>query len=355
MKRHKRIGHGLGAGALAAVALAGCGVDRAQLTLPGSGVPGPTYTVHVELANALNLPSRARVKANGADVGKLRRVTVVDPVVAKPGSVIADIEVQRSVTLPSTATVQLRQDTILGDIYIALDIPPGSTAAPLGDGGTIPRNQTTPPLQIEDMLSGMATLASGGVVQQAQHIIDRVNAALPADPAETARIVGMLKADIIDLGTHLDDVDAMLNTADANAKLVMDNKKAFEELLTAQGAEELTQIAQSFIKVTGILGSIGGIAHAIEWLVPLIRQGDAAASAFVPMVLAPGRALNLSMPSNLARLVSFLRDKLIPFANRPRVDILAVRTEPADATVPMSADDRVDNIVAALRMIGMVR
>ncbi|NMN95525.1 MlaD family protein [Antrihabitans stalactiti] len=341
---------------LSTVALAGCGVDPAALSLPGSSAGGPTYTIHIEFANALNLPSHARVIANGDHIGDLDKLTVADPTSSRPGSVIADVDIQQSVTLPSSTTAQLRQDTILGDIYISLDIPIGApTSDKIDAGGTIPLERTEPALQVEDVLAGLATFVSGGALRSAQDAITRVNAALPADPAETARIADILKRDIVDVANNQGDLDAFIASIDTNARLILDNQDQLGQILTPTGVVDITEIAQSLIGVIGVIGALGGIVHALEWIAPLADSGDAAARAFLPMLLNTGRPLNLSAPSNLNRIIAFLRDKLIPWAERPTVNIHGIRTDTTVSAQPVSSDDQIDQVLNTLRMIGMVR
>ncbi|MBL1079600.1 MCE family protein [Nocardia sp. 2] len=333
----------------------GCGVDPAALTVPGTGVRGETYTVHIQFGNALNLPSRARVMANGAQIGLLRHVRVIDPSDTAPGSVIADVEIQTSTRLPITTTAQLRQDTLLGDLFIGLDIPTAATGPTFDEGATIPQSQTKPALQVEDLLSGVATFVSGGSLQSAQDFVDQVNAALPSDPGEIARIAAILKNDLVDAAQHTDSIDVFLQSIDVNARLLLDNKQQLGEILTPQGVVDLTNITQSLIHVIGIVGSLGGIAHAWTWLTPLAESGNATARAFVPMLFNSARPLDLTAPSNLNQLTAFLRDKLIPWAQRPTVDIRGVHVHTEASATPVSTPDQVDRIVATLRMIGMVR
>ncbi|MGV9482596.1 MlaD family protein, partial [Gordonia aichiensis] len=53
----------------AVLTTAGCGFDPAAVPVPGTGVPGPTYSIDIEFTDALNLPRRAKVVANGIQVG----------------------------------------------------------------------------------------------------------------------------------------------------------------------------------------------------------------------------------------------------------------------------------------------
>ncbi|UGT38832.1 MlaD family protein [Nocardia yamanashiensis] len=338
----------LATAAVAASTLAGCAFDPNAVQLPGSG--GDTYRVHIEFANALNLPARAKVMANGVQVGQLARVTVVDPAATVPGHVRADIDVDRPVRLPRSSTAQLRQNTILGDVFIEITTPTTGFESVLADGGTIPVTQTEPAVQVEDVLAGLATFVQGGAFHQFQDLVDRMNTALPADPADTARMAQVLGADFTDVAEHLDQVGGFLDAMQANAAALVDRGPALSELLTQQGATHVTDAVRSLIMVLGVAGAIGGIAHALEWAIPLVRSGDAAAKALVPLLFTD-RPLDLRAPSNLNKLVELLRDKVIPFVEHgPKVDVTGIDT---GASLPR--DEQVDRIVATLRMIGMVR
>ncbi|WP_141717319.1 MlaD family protein [Nocardia altamirensis] len=355
MNRWRRVFATVALGQAALLGVAGCAVDPARLTLPGAGVTGPIYPIHIQFSDALNLPSRAKVVANGARVGQLDRLSVNDPSTTGKGYAIADIVIQQAITLPAGTKVQLRQDTVLGDIYISLDTTVPGDGRTLAPGATIPVGQTEPALQIEDVIAGLATFVSGGALRSAQDIVEQVNAALPKEPAETARIASVLKDDLIDVSTHLDKADAFLDAISANVAAVQDNRVALGELLTPEGTETITRIAASLIQVVGVVGGLGGVAHALVWIAPLAHAGDAAAQAFLPLALANGRPLNLSAPSNLNRLVDVLRNKLIPFFERgPKLDIRGVEIEESSGTT-VPADQQVDKMIDTLRMIGMVR
>lgn len=349
----------LAAAALAQAALvgvAGCGVDPARFTLPGAGISGQTYRIDIRFSSALNLPSGAKVVANGARIGQLNKITIADPTATGPGSATAEVDIQQSISLPAETRAQLRQDTILGDIYISLDTNVAGAAGTLRPGDTIPVQHTVPALQIEDVISGLATFVSGGALRSAQDIVDQLNSALPQDPAETARIAGVLKDNLIDVSQHLDHSDAFLTGIQSNVAAIQNNREALDVLLTPQGAQDITKLAQTLIHTIGIIGAIGGIAHALIWLTPLVQAGNAAATAFVPLVLNAGRPLNLDAPSNLNQLTDLLRDKLIPFFDHgPKIAVNGLSVQ-GDAGAPViSTDQQVATMIATLRMIGMVR
>ncbi|AHH19971.1 Mce family protein MceE [Nocardia nova SH22a] len=336
--------------------VAGCGFDPGAIPVPGSGVSGPTYPIEIEFANVLNLPTRAKVVANGADIGTVTGVTVVDPDHARDGDrghVTVDADIRSSVQLPANTVAELRQDTILGDIHIALTTPPNGFGTLLRPGGTIPIEHTKNPVQIEDAMAAVATFVQGGAVDQFQDIVNRLNAVLPDDPRETARIAGVAGADARDLADHLDRIDTFLNGLSTDMDVVHDRAPLLGELLTEPAVDQVSAAVRTFVGAIGIIGALGPVAHSLVWLTPLARSGDAAVRAFVPLLFTD-RPLDLQAPSNLNALVALLRDKVIPLVEHgPKVDIRKVTVSPDASSV--STEDQVDRIVSTLRMIGMVR
>lgn len=336
-----------------ALLLTGCGFDPAQVPVPGSSVSGSTYQLRIELANALNLPAQAKVVANGAQVGILREVKVVDPSGNGAGRVDAVVEISDAVRLPANTTVQLRQNTILGDIYIGLTTPATGFDQTIAPGGTIPLDRTRPALQVEDLMAGMSTFVGGGAVQQLQQIIERVNAVLPPEPADTARIYQVIGKDLQDVAGDMSVVDRFLDAFQRDLDAVLDNPRELGELLSERGAVEIPADAKSLVLTLGVVGGLGVIGQALTWLSPLLEASDAAAKALVPLLLA-NNPLDLTAPSNLNRLVALIRDTIIPFVERgPKVNVTGVTVE--GAAEPIATDEQVNRIIATLRMIGAVR
>ncbi|MCU1646250.1 MAG: mce12E [Nocardia sp.] len=337
--------------AAAVLALSGCGVDPSSIVLPGTTVSGSTYPVSIEFANALNLPTRAKVMANGTRVGDLHSVTVVDTTAAGGGHVVARVDVTDSVRLPVDTTAELRQDTVLGDIYIALITPPGGADGRIEPGGRIPLAHTVPAQQIEDVMAGLATFVSGGTVRQMQDIVNRMNAVLPQDPKETARVFGALGANLTDIAANLRSVDDFLAAMGSDSTVLLNNQRALSELLTAEGVDQVTGSMNSIVLTLGLLEPLGEVAQSLQFLGPTVDSLDSAAKAMMPLLFT-GRPLDLSAPSNLNKLVALLRDKVIPFVEMgPKVNIAGVDTGAA----PVSGADQTDQIVRVLRMIGAVR
>lgn len=337
-----------------ALPASGCAFDPASVPVPGAEISGPTYHIAIQFENVLNLPARAKIMANGAQVGTVSGVSVVDPAKAggRGGYVVVDALISKSVRLPETTRAELRQNTVLGDIHLALLTPTDGFGTLLPEGGTIGLAQTKPPVQLEDTMAALATFTQGGAVQQVQDTIKQLNDVLPADTARTAQIGKTMADDAVDLGNHLDELDSLLDGIDNNSTVLHKIRPELAQLLSQESVDQMNGIAPSIIGVTKIFDQLGPIGTSLTWLAPLLSNAEGAVQAFLPL-LASARPLDLSQPSNLRALVSLLRDKVIPFAERgPKVNIVGVRAEGADV---VSAQDQTDRIIQTLRMIGVVR
>lgn len=336
----------------ALLAVGGCGFDPSSVPMPGTTVSGPTYKIHIEFDNVLNLPAKAKVIANGALVGTVAGVRVVDAAHApagRGGYVLVDADISSSVKLPANTVAELRQNTVLGDIHLALTTPPDGFDKLLGPDGTIPLDRTAPPVQLEDTMAALAAFTQGGAINQLQDIIQRFNAVLPQDPKETQRIAQVMSADAVDLAANLDKVDLLLNGLGTNAQVLHDKMDFLDHELSQESVDQMNGIAHSIDGVAGLFTALGQLGTSLTWLAPVAASGDAAAKAFVPLAVS-GSPLDLSAPGNLTMLLALLRDKVIPFFEQgAKVNVTGVKVD----SVPK--DVQADRMVSMLRMIGAVQ
>ncbi|BCK57342.1 MlaD family protein [Nocardia wallacei] len=339
---------------VAVSACGACAFDPAELPLPGAGVAGPSYHVRIEFTDVLNLPARAKVIANGAQVGVATNIALAQPDRGPGGHVIVDAEIDDDVQLPTTTTAVLRQNTLLGDIHIALTTPPDGFGRLLHDGDTIPVGQTRPAVRVEDTLAGVATFVQGGAIDHLQDLITDLNGVLPEDPAQTARIFQVLGADAADLSANLDQVDHLLNGFTKDSEVMNRRRDTLAELLTEPAVEQLSASVATIVNVIGVLGGMAPVAHALTWLAPVAQSADGALGAIFPLLFT-SRPLDLQAPSNLNALVAVIRDKIIPFVEHgPKVRLRGVTVTPEQGP-PVPADEQVEHILRTLRMIGVVR
>ena len=131
-------------------------------------VPGG-YTLTAVFSNALNLPTNAKVKLAGADVGQ------VESLVARNYTAVTELRSRNGVQIPVGSTVELRSATPLGDVFVAIKPPTPHdprTSRLLKDGDTIGLDSTAAAATVESVLSSAAILVNGGAVRNLTNLIN---------------------------------------------------------------------------------------------------------------------------------------------------------------------------------------
>ncbi|WP_282779063.1 MULTISPECIES: MlaD family protein [unclassified Nocardia] len=316
--------------------LSGCGVRATDIPIPGTYPSGDTYTVRIEFGSVLNLPDRAKVIADGVEIGMLDRIDLVGT------TAVATVELKTDARLPKTTTAELRQSTILGDIHIALEPPRDSEVAFLQDGDVIPVGQTVPATNVEDILRALSNIVTGGRWSDMQQLVADVNAAFPTDPAEIDRITRAGRAALTDLSSHTPELDRILAAAQQITGKLESGRAAVDQILTL-GPDRAAGLADVLFNVVRLIAGAGVLAdEAGELLLPLAGDFRSIVSILAPTALTVAYA-DITVPANLEAFHTLLRDKLIPFLHAPDVHLRGVDAQ-ADA----------DELVTVLRSMGMV-
>ncbi|GAA4811695.1 MCE family protein [Nocardioides caeni] len=113
----------------------------------------PTYTA--VFADATQLKAGDDVRLAGVTVGRVQSVELTDDARAE-----VRFSTDDSVTLTSTSTATIRYRNLIGDRYVALDVPVGR-GDDLRPGDTIPLEQTTPALDLTAVFNGFKPLFAG--------------------------------------------------------------------------------------------------------------------------------------------------------------------------------------------------
>lgn len=327
---------------------AGCSLDPTKLPVPGSYVPGDKYGIKIEFSSVLNLPAKAKVDYGGVRVGVLNKVELVG------NTAVAYVDISKSAALPDNTRAELRQATVLGDIYIALVPPDKPAARPLHDGDTIPLSNTTPADNIENILRGVSSLVTGGTLTTLQDSLVSLNNAFPKDPAEQLRIRNKLTGVLSDLAANqatiddiLDNAESVTNTLHADAG-VLDN-------LMANGPGNLNAMTGVLPNILQLLVYLQGLGRAgNDLLVPHTGDFIQMLSYITPLVGSIASA-DTTVPVNSDKLLGLVRDKLIPFFGNggPKFNVSEVhgpRGNPPD----VDPADRADQAVSAMRTMGML-
>ncbi|MHC3003218.1 mammalian cell entry protein [Gordonia sp. GN26] len=247
----------------ALMGLTGCGVlpglTVEQIPLPAPGGIGDSIRLTANFDNALNLPTRAKVKLNGTDVGQ------VDTIVAKDYSAIVTMDVSKKTKLPVGTGAELRQATPLGDVFVALLPPPNAPKGFMTDGDTL-TGPTSAAATVEDLLIGMSGVVDSGSLNSLTVILTELSSAVATNPSDLNGAIRGLTTGIRKLNQSSAQVDRSL----ANTRI-----------LTGQLSDGRAQIMASINKLGPALESLNGQIGSILTTLDKTQQVTAATNDFL--------------------------------------------------------------------------
>ncbi|QRY63197.1 MCE family protein [Gordonia sp. PDNC005] len=209
-----------------------------------------TYRIAIEFSNVLNIPSGARVLVDGVRSGMLADVTL------RGDRAIADVDIDRDVRLTTNTRAELRQETLLGDLYIALSTRRGSaTDATLVDGGRIPLSQTSPPDNVETVMLSVSQFLNGGLIGRIQTSLAEVNAALPSDKGELSALTKNAARQLIELAHNADRLDRVIVRGSSIVRTLADNRETIERAFTV-GPRRFGKMQDMFLSLVGLISDL---------------------------------------------------------------------------------------------------
>ena len=148
--------------------LSGCSIY--DLPLPGGAKTGDNPQ-HLTLMfrDVLDLVPQSTVKVDDVTVGKVKAIKLKGYVAE------VKVEIPRDVKLPANTTAQIRQTSLLGEKFIALDRPENASSATLSDNAVIGLDRTGRNPEVEEVFSALALLLNGGGVGQLKTIVSELN------------------------------------------------------------------------------------------------------------------------------------------------------------------------------------
>ncbi len=234
----------------AVLGLSGCGVVPGltveQIPLPIPGGIGESITLTADFDNALNLPTRAKVKLNGTDVGQ------VTDIVAENYTAVVTMRVSQSAHIPVGTGAELRQATPLGDVFVALLPPPGESSDYVSDGDTL-TGPTSAAATVEDLLVATSGLVDSGSLNSLTVILTELSKAVSANPDELAGSIEGLTTAI----TKFNQNAAAVDEAMANTRRLTDE-------LAAGRAQIMASINKLAPAVDAVNGQIGMILTTLD-------------------------------------------------------------------------------------------
>jgi phospholipid/cholesterol/gamma-HCH transport system substrate-binding protein len=287
---------------MGAVLMTSCKFDGAyDLPLPGSPVSEENgIVVTAEFEDILNIVPRSPVMVDDVTVGE-----VID--VERVGwHAKISMRVRKDVALPDNAIAEIRQVSLLGEKYVAIEPPPeGASEGRLGDGDNIPLSATGRNPEVEEVLGALSFLLSGGGVAQLGTITQELNKAMSGREDTLRHLLGSLtdvvgtlddqKADIIRAMQSISNLTATLNREKQTVTGALDVAGPAIKVLADQHDELIAMLSaldQLGVVGTRVIGAskddlLKSLAHLRPVLSKLRAAGDQ---------LAPGLNLLISFP-----------------------------------------------------------
>jgi phospholipid/cholesterol/gamma-HCH transport system substrate-binding protein len=228
-----------------------------------------TNSYSAEFSNASGLRDGQFVRASGVEIGKVKKVRLIDG----GTRVWVDFDVDRSLPLYQSTTAQIRYLDIIGDRYVELTRGEGDGAdRVLPPGGLIPLSRTSPALDLDALIGGFKPLFRALDPEKVNTIASAIVTVFQGQ--------GGTINDILDqtaqVTSHLAERDQAIGEVVKNLNIVLDT--------TVKHRKEFDQTVDNFEKlITGLQN------HADPLAAGTANISDAAGT--VADLLADNRAL----------------------------------------------------------------
>lgn len=252
----------LATGALVVGVLSGCDYEGASsLPLPGGTGEGG-YEVTMVFDDVTNLVPKETCRTGDVVVGSVKSIELRDDLTAEVVCVI-----DPDVKLAGNAVATLRETSLLGERFVALDPPAGTAASGvLAHDAVLPQADTHVVPDVEIVLGALSQVLNGGGLAHLDTISRELTTALAdSDLGGTTRKLATLMSTLDD---HRDEITAALEAVNKLAGGLAEQRDVIAAALDSvpDGLEVLENQRPELIRLLDRLGTLSDTA------VPLIRQ-----------------------------------------------------------------------------------
>ncbi len=281
-------------------ALAGCRVPSlADVPLPGGAPSGAAISVTAEFFDVLDLVPQAAVKVNDVTVGSVEKITL------SGWTARVKLRVDKSVNLPANATAAVRQTSLLGEKYVALDKPAtGPGRGQLVDGSVIPLSQTQRSAEVEEVLAALGLLLNGGGLAQLKTINQELGTALGGREAAAKDALNQLDTFIGGLDKQKADLVRAIDALDQLSGHLAEQRAVIGKALDAL-APGLTVLAQQREQLTAALTALGQLGLVGTRVIEASRDDTLASLKALQPILGQLSKAGDNLPKSLNFLLSF--------------------------------------------------
>ena len=333
--------------AMMSVAVAGSVLVGGCSVLSPDALPTPQSmrdgaVVKVDFGTVVNLPVQAAVMVSGIKAGVVQSIDVAH------GSAVATLRVDDGVTVGRTATVELRQDTLLGDTYVSIQNPSDAWSQRLADGGTLGKDSVKKPVQVEDLMKSLSNFLGGGSLPQLGNAFGQLNAQFPDDPRSVSKRTGTVTETLNSMAADTEHLTMMLQGLATTSAELAKMSNTFAYVLTDQGYKQIQATTDPNLWIT-IVAEVDEAIRLVRPSAPLLAALTRVVEQVVKPFLIPGWP-DSSGPSTAERVLGLLSDKVIPsLKSTPSLNIRSVQIENDVSDRELAA-----GMVRVLRQLGVV-
>lgn len=280
----------------------GCEFEGAyDLPLPGSPVDEDhSYEVTAEFADILNVVPRSPVMVDDVTVGEVVEVDRLG------WHARVTLRIRDDVVLPDNAIADIRQVSLLGEKYVALEAPAeGASQGRLGDGDNLDLEATGRNPEVEEVLGALSFLLSGGGVAQLGTITEEINNVMGGRTERVRHLLGSLESVVGTLDAQKDDIISALESLNSLTATLNRERKTIQGALDVAGPaiavladqhDELIAMLSSLdrlgkVGTRVITASKDDLIASLRHLAPVVNRLRSAGDK-----LAPGLNLLVSFP-----------------------------------------------------------
>jgi phospholipid/cholesterol/gamma-HCH transport system substrate-binding protein len=227
------------------------------LLLGGCSATGDGLRVTVRFRDVLGLERGAEVRVGDGVAGRVEAVRLTG------FTAEAVLRVDRGTRLPGNAVAEIRQTSLLGEKYVELAPPPAGIArrGSLADGAVIPAERTGHGAEVEEVLSALSVLITGGGIEQLGTITRELSAALDGREDRLRSTLRELEAFVRKLDSQKADVVRALASVDRLTRALAAQRRTITTALD-RIRPGLGLLAEQRAQLTAMLAALGKLGAA---------------------------------------------------------------------------------------------
>jgi phospholipid/cholesterol/gamma-HCH transport system substrate-binding protein len=232
-----------------------------SLPLPGGVDTGKhPYEVKMVFDNVLDLVPQSQCRVNDVPVGMVTKIDLVN------WKAVVTCRLRDTVDLPANAVAAISQTSLLGEKFVALSAPEGQTpVGKLTQGAEIPLDRTSRSTEVEEVLSAMSMLVTGGGLEQISTINHELNAALQGHTVQLRDVLNRLNTFVGTLDRQKNQIVTTIDKVDKLSATLAKHNKTIADTLDSTGpaVKVLASQRKDLTKLLVNMDKLGTVATRI--------------------------------------------------------------------------------------------